>query len=109
MINRQHQGLASDNACSRMHEPAILRPYILAERIGTAEAARRAGRSERTIREWCCLHRIGRRIGGRWAVSAVALDMLLNGDNSSLDAYLAGNRTLPAVVTYFERCGVPLT
>jgi hypothetical protein len=80
-----------------------LKPPVLAERIGTAEAARRAGRSERTIREWCCLHRIGRRIGGRWAVSAVALDMLLNGDIQSLDAYLAGNRKLPAVVAEVQQ------
>jgi hypothetical protein len=49
-----------------------LQPYDPAEAISTGEAAERAGRCERTIREWCALHRIGRRIGGRWCVSAVA-------------------------------------
>jgi len=37
-----------------------------AEFIGTEEARRRAGVAQRTIREWCVLHRIGRRIAGRW-------------------------------------------
>ena len=57
------------------HLPAILRPYYLAEAIGVAEAARQSGKSMRTMREWCALHRIGRIIGGRWAISQVALDM----------------------------------
>jgi len=51
------------------HLPAILRPYYLAEAIGVAEAARQAGKSMRTMREWCAMYRIGRIIGGRWAIS----------------------------------------
>jgi len=78
------------------HLPATLRPYYLAEAIGVAEAARQAGKSMRTMREWCALHRIGRIIGGRWAISQVALDMLLDGDKDSLEAYLNGDRTRSA-------------
>ena len=55
-------------------------PFDPAEFIGTEEARRRAGVAQRTIREWCALHRIGRRIAGRWRVSQVALDMLLSED-----------------------------
>jgi hypothetical protein len=47
------------------HLPATLRPYYLAEAIGVAAAARQAGKSMRTMREWCARHRIGRMIGGR--------------------------------------------
>ena len=88
--------------------PAILRPFYLAEAIGVAEAARQAGKSERTMREWCARHRIGRIIGGRWAISQVALDMLLNGDEGSLEAYLKGDRTSERVCSYFTRRSIPL-
>jgi hypothetical protein len=64
-----------------------------AEAIDIAEAARRARRAPRTLREWCVFHKIGHRIAGRWAVSAVALDMLLAGDLKSLEAYIAVDRT----------------
>ena len=67
-----------------------------------------AGRSVRTLREWCARLDIGRRIGGRWAVSKVALAMLLDGDKTALAAYLAGDRQSDVVTAYFERCGVPL-
>jgi hypothetical protein len=47
-----------------------------------------AGKSERTLRNWCDEHGIGRRIaGGSWAVSKVALAMLLDGDLAALAAY----------------------
>jgi hypothetical protein len=53
------------------------------------EAATIAGKSERTLRNWCVEHGIGRRIaGGAWAVSRVALQMVLEGD---LDGLSAGN------------------
>ena len=51
------------------------------------------GKTDRTNRNWCLDHQIGRRIAGHWAVSAPALDMLLAGDNDGLQAYLAGDRT----------------
>jgi len=80
-------------------QPAILLPYDPAEAIGIAEAA---------IREWCALHRIGRRIGGRWAVSQPALDMLLEGDAESLEAYLAGDRASDRVRSYYMRRSIPI-
>jgi hypothetical protein len=83
-----------------------LHPYDPAEAIGTAEAARRSGRSERTVREWCVLHRIGRKIAGRWAVSAPALDMFLAGDQETLNAYLDGDRLSVRVRSYFARRGI---
>src|SRR5262245_41218372 len=90
------------------HLPAILRPYSLAEAIGVTEAARRAGKSERTMREWCARHQIGRVIGGRWAISQVALDMLLEGDKDSLEAYLNGDRTSERVRSYYARRSITL-
>jgi hypothetical protein len=89
-----------------MTPPAILRPFDLAEVIGTDEAARRAGVSERAMREWCCRHHIGRRIGGRWNVSQVALQMLLNGDAQGLEDYLSGLRATGTVQPYYEQLGL---
>jgi hypothetical protein len=90
------------------HLPAILLPFYLAEAIGVAEAARQAGKSMRTMREWCVTHRIGRMIGGRWVVSQVALDMLLDGDRDSLEAYLSGDRSSERVRSYYKRRSIPL-
>jgi hypothetical protein len=89
-------------------EPQVLRPYHRAEAISVAEAARIAGRSVRTIREWCLRYDLGRRIAGQWAVSVIALAMHLDGDKQALAAYLAGDRSSLAVTGYFERHSVPL-
>jgi hypothetical protein len=89
-------------------KPQVLHPYDPAEAIGITEAATRAGKSDRTIRNWCLDHQIGRRIAGQWAVSAVALDMLLEGDVDCLQAYLAGDRTSEQVTSYFKARSIPL-
>ena len=52
-------------------EPQVLRPYHLSEVLSISEAARIAGKSARTVREWCARFDIGRRIAGQWAVSRV--------------------------------------
>jgi hypothetical protein len=70
------------------------------------EAAQISGRSVETIRRWCALHDIGRRIGGQWAVSHPALLMMLDGDRAALRAYWAGERQSPLVRSYFERAGL---
>ncbi len=88
--------------------PCVLIPFHRSEALSIAEAARISGRCVRTMREWCHLHDIGRRIGGQWAVSKVALQMHLDGDRAALRAYLAGDRSFPTIVAYFERCDVPL-
>jgi Helix-turn-helix domain len=79
------------------------------EALSIAEAALIAGRSVRTIRDWCARLDIGRRIGGQWAVSHVALAMYLDGDREVLGAYLRGDRSSTSVLAYFERCGVPVS
>jgi hypothetical protein len=89
-------------------EPQVLRPFHRSEAFPIAEAADVAGRSVRTIREWCARFDIGRRIGGQWAVSKVGLAMLLDGNKAALAAYLTGDRSPPTITAYFERCGVPL-
>ncbi len=99
-------GYCGDEACLR--EPAVLRPWHRAEARSISEAAAVAGRSIRTIREWCLLHDIGRKVGGHWAVSIVALTMWLEGNKQALANYLVGDRSSPMVTEYFQRCGVPL-
>jgi hypothetical protein len=71
-------------------------------------AAKRAGKSETTIRNWCTQHGLGRRVGGGvWVVSQVALAMFLDGDMSALAAYHSGDHSSPIVAQYFERFGLP--
>ena len=89
-------------------EPQVLRPFHRSEVLSVAEAASVAGRSVRTISSWCQLHDVGRRVGGRWAVSCVALSMLLDGNQVALRAYLDGDRNSSMIKNYFDRCGVPL-
>jgi hypothetical protein len=54
------------------------------------------------------LHRIGRIIGGRWAISQVALDMLLDGEKEGLEAYRSGDRTSERVRSYYTRRSIPI-
>ena len=93
---------------SAYREPQTLRPFHRSEVLSVAKAANVAGKSVRTIRGWCQLHDVGRHIGGRWAVSCVALSMLLDGNKEALAAYLTGDRTSSMIKSYFDRCNVPL-
>lgn len=87
----------------------VLTPYDPREGISLAAAARRAGKSETTIRNWCPQHGLGRRVGGGvWVVSQVALAMFLDGDEAALAAYHAGDHSNLRVVRYVDRFGVPL-
>lgn len=97
--SRRTYALASASRC--------LIPFDRREGMSTAEAARQANRTERTIRMWCRDHDIGRRIaGGPWLVSRVALAMFLNGDAPALRAYLAGDRRSSDVAAYFGAEGL---
>lgn len=93
-------------------EPAhlkVLTPYDPREGISLAAAAKRAGKSETTIRNWCPQHGLGRRVGGGvWVVSQVALAMFLDRDGQALAAYVSGDRSSLLVKQYFNRGGVPL-
>ena len=63
-------------------------PFHAAEGLTLGRAAEIAGKSERTLRNWCVEHGIGRRVaGGAWVVSRVALGMLLDGDLDALICY----------------------
>lgn len=83
-----------------------LTPFDAREAITLKVAAAIAGKSEGTIKNWCLNHGIGRRIGGAWAVSRVALAMFLDGAHKALKAYLDGDREGESVVIYFERIGL---
>ena len=85
---------------------AVLVPYDQRESLSVCSAARIAGRAETTIKNWCEAHAIGRKVGGRWEVSKVALAMYLDGNAAALAAYHEGDRTCEAVLAYFRR---PLT
>ena len=87
-------------------EPQVLRPFHRSEVLSVAEAASVAGKSVRTVRSWCQLHDVGRRVGGRWAVSKIALAMLLDGNRTALAAYLSGDRQSKIVLEYFRRHAV---
>src|SRR5712691_7417990 len=60
------------------------------------------------MRRWCQEQGIGRRIGGTWRVSKVALTMLLEGDNEALQAYrdLGVRAQFEPVAGYFCRAGL---
>jgi hypothetical protein len=87
----------------------VLVPFDVREGIDLSGAAKRAGKSQTTIRNWCNQHGLGRRVGGGvWVVSKVALAMHLDGDDKALVAYLSGDRSSQSVKLYFDRYDVPL-
>jgi hypothetical protein len=91
------------------HSWRVLVPFDVREGIDLTGAAKRAGKSQTTIRNWCNQHGLGRRVGGGvWVVSKVALAMYLDGDEAALRSYLLGDRSSQLVRSYFDRCGVPL-
>jgi hypothetical protein len=82
----------------------VLVPYDRREALTLREAAKLAGRCESTVRGWCGVYDIGRRVGnGPWQVSRPALMMFLDGAGDALRAYLAGDRTGELVESYFAR------
>jgi hypothetical protein len=95
-----------------MHEnqtrrkPQILLPFDIREALTLREAAGIAGRTPVTVRTWCSIYNLGRRIAGQWRVSKVALAMFLDSNGVALRAYLAGDRESEVVLEYFERCGL---
>lgn len=93
-------------ATATLDERKILSPFDKRECISLKEAANIAGKSESTVRGWCEVYGLGRRIGGgTWSVSKVALAMFLDGDLKALRAYHSGDRTGEMVKSYFEQAG----
>ena len=88
-------------------EPKTLIPYDRREAISVRVAATMARVSERTIQNWCYVHRIGRRRGrGPWMISRVLLQMYLDNDKRALAAYHAGDLQNERVAQYFLRAGL---
>ena len=69
----------------------VLIPFDRREALSLRQAAEISGKSVETIRRWCALHDIGRRIGGQWAVSHPALLMMLDGDRAASKHILPEN------------------
>lgn len=89
-------------------QPAIrvLIPYDPRESISAKQAARDADCCGVTIKTWCEDHGIGRKVGGRWRVSKVALAMFLESNFDALAAYHKGERNGELVGPYFKRSGL---
>jgi hypothetical protein len=84
-------------------------PFHAAEGMTMKDAAKTAGKSERTVRNWCTVHGIGRRVAdGTWVISKVALQMLLDGDMDSLISYRdhGVRASYEPVAGYFHRFGL---
>ena len=77
-------------------------PYNAGESISIAVAAKLSGKAGNTIRLWAEQYGIGRKIGGDWHISRVALRMFLDGDMVALAAYHAGKRADPTVRSYLS-------
>jgi len=88
----------------------VMVPFDARESISVAVAAKLSGKGSNTLRLWAEQHGIGRKIGGAWHISRVAQQIFLDGDTAALAAYHDGNRTDPAVRSYFElvSCGALL-
>lgn len=84
----------------------VLTPFNPDEGLTLQQAADRAQKSPGTIRNWCDSEGLGRRIGGKWYVSKVALEMFLDGDTGALCCYLQGDRSSKNVIAYFNRFGL---
>jgi len=84
----------------------VLIPFDAREALTLQEAAKIATVSGTTIARWCNEFHIGRKIGGAWRVSRVALQMKLDDNGAALMAYLDGDRTGPRVRPYFIAHGL---
>lgn len=100
-VNSEESAQMNEN-----RKPRILIPWDVREAITVTEAAKVAGCSLVTIRTWAHMDGLGRRVGGRWMISKVALAMFLDGDKRALAAYLAGDRESELVAGYFKRVGL---
>ena len=83
----------------------ILVPFDPREAIDISKAAERAGKSQSTLRNWCAVYGLGRRVGGgAWVVSKVALAMFLDDSQEALAAYHRGDKSSGLVRKYFDKC-----
>jgi hypothetical protein len=79
-------------------------PFHAAEGLTSKQAVEVAGKKERTLRNWCVEHGIGRRVGGgTWVVSKVAPQMLLDGDRDASYRDFGVRPSFEPVRKYYER------
>jgi hypothetical protein len=83
----------------------VMVPFDKCESMRISKAAEFAKKAENTIRLWAERYGIGRKIGGQWYISRVALIIFMDGDMAALDAYHSGDRSNPLIRPYFERAG----
>ena len=63
----------------------VMVPFDLRESMSIAVAAKLSGKAGNTIRLWAERHGIGRKIGGDWHISRVAIRVFLDGDQQLLN------------------------
>jgi hypothetical protein len=78
------------------------------EALNLAMASFHAGKSSRTIRDWCSRYGIGcaPSKSGTLRISAPALEMVLHGDMAALDLLRDGKRDDERVRRYFDHLGL---
>lgn len=81
----------------------VLKPYDPREAISPDIAARQTHRTTETMRQWASLYALGRKVGGRWFLSRVALAMFLENDFTALKAFHLGDRASELVEPYLKR------
>lgn len=84
----------------------VLTPLDHAEALTLQAAADRSRKVAGTIRNWCESEGIGRRVGSKWYVSKLALEMYLDGEEDALARYLREDRESKDVIAYFKRFGL---
>lgn len=86
--------------------PILIRP---GEGLDISAAAKHSGRSDKCVRRWIRDHAIACRSldRGPWVVSAVALEMVMHGDQKALELLREGQRSAPEVQRYVDFLGLP--
>jgi hypothetical protein len=85
------------------------RHLVLAKWLTVAQAAKRYGVCDRTVRLWLARWPVGVKINGAaYRISEPLLDLLVGGDpdeRASVEAFLEGKPAGPLVCRAFGRCG----
>jgi hypothetical protein len=101
-----HLGVVEGTLGDHLERWFVMTPFNSDEAMTLHQAAFRAGKCQNTIRNWCEGEGLGRRIGGKWYVSKVALELWLDGETAALARYLQGDRGDRVVVAYFRKFGL---
>jgi hypothetical protein len=101
-----HLGVVEGTLGDHLERWFVMAPFNSDEAMTLGQAAHRARKCQNTIRNWCESEGLGRRIGGKWCVSKVALEMYLDGELAALNRYLQGDRANRVIVAYFQKFGL---